>query len=71
MYTQALEALETATGLEPRLADAYYNRGRVFAELGRQGEARRQYLLALEIDPGFAPARSALDEHLPDGGLLD
>jgi homogentisate phytyltransferase/homogentisate geranylgeranyltransferase len=71
MYAQALDALETATVLDPRLADAYYNRGRVLGALGRQGEARRQYLLALEIDPGFAPARAALAENPPDGGLAD
>jgi tetratricopeptide (TPR) repeat protein len=47
------------------MIDPYYNRGQVFERLGRIDEARRQYLLALEIDPSFAPARAALDAAAP------
>jgi len=59
-YDDALAALARACELAPRLPDAYYNRGRVYERLGRPAEARRQYLLALEVDPAFTPARTAL-----------
>lgn len=60
-YRAALDALATATGLAPRMVDPYYNRGQVYDALGRKEEARRQYLLALELDPSFGPARQALE----------
>ncbi|MBD3368544.1 MAG: tetratricopeptide repeat protein, partial [Candidatus Eisenbacteria bacterium] len=48
---------------DPTLPDAYFNRGRVYEALGRPSEARRQYLLALELDQTFLPARRALASH--------
>ena len=62
---EALAALDRALSLDARLADAYYNRGVIYAALGHPGKARGQYLLALEIDPGFAPARQALEAVSP------
>jgi len=59
-FPAALEALETATRLAPRMVDPGYNRGQVYEALGSEEEARRQYLLALELDPSFSPARQAL-----------
>jgi 4-hydroxybenzoate polyprenyltransferase/predicted negative regulator of RcsB-dependent stress response len=59
-YDDALRSLEQAAKLDARLPDAYYNRGRVYEALGRRAEARRQYLLALELDPAFGPAARAL-----------
>lgn len=60
-YRAALDALANATRLAPRMVDPYYNRGQICDALGRKEEARRQYLLALELDPSFAPARQALE----------
>ena len=56
----ALASYDEATRLDPRMLDPYYNRGALFAQAGRIAEARRQFLLALEIDPSFTPAREAL-----------
>jgi len=56
----ALDALNYATRLDSRFVDPYVNRGRVYDALGRHAEARREYLLALEIDPAFTPARAGL-----------
>jgi 4-hydroxybenzoate polyprenyltransferase/tetratricopeptide (TPR) repeat protein len=61
-YADALAALDRATHLDPAMPDPYYNRGRILDALGRHEEARRQYLLALETSPSFAPARRALAE---------
>ena len=66
-YPAALGALATATRLAPRMVDPYYNRGQIYDDLGRKEEARREYLLALEIDPSFEPARVALRGHEPTG----
>jgi 4-hydroxybenzoate polyprenyltransferase/tetratricopeptide (TPR) repeat protein len=60
LLADAMNALAEATRLAPRMLDPYYNRGEIFRVMGREEEARRQYLLALEIDPSFAPAREAL-----------
>ncbi len=60
-FEESLAALNTAGELAPRMIDPYYNRGQLFERLGRSDEARRQYLLALEINPSFAPARAALE----------
>lgn len=59
---RALVAADVAVALSPRLADAYYNRGVAYEELSRADDALQQYLLALEIDPGFGPARDRLVE---------
>lgn len=59
-FDEALVALDEATRLAPRMLDPYYNRGALFLQAGRTNEARRQFLLALEIDPTFSPAREAL-----------
>jgi tetratricopeptide (TPR) repeat protein len=61
MYEEAMDALDYALGLDPRLVDAYYNRGEVYRAMGSPSDARRQYLMALEIDSGFEPARAALE----------
>jgi len=60
-YAEALAALDEATRLAPRMVDPYYNRGEIARATGREEEARRQFLLALEIDPSFRPARAALE----------
>jgi tetratricopeptide (TPR) repeat protein len=60
-YAAALEAFATATRLAPRMVGPYYNRGQVHEAMGDNEEARRQYLLALELDPSFEPARQALE----------
>jgi tetratricopeptide (TPR) repeat protein len=59
-YEAALHALATATRLAPRMVGPYFNRGQIYETLGQNEEARRQYLLALELDPRFSPARQAL-----------
>ncbi len=64
-YDAALRAFDEATKLAPRSPDPYFNRGEIARAVGREDEARRQYLLALELDPNFAPARAALE-----GGLF-
>jgi Flp pilus assembly protein TadD len=59
-FDAALRAIEEAVRLDPLTPEPYYNRGLTLNALGRTEEARRQYLLALEIDPEHAPARAAL-----------
>jgi tetratricopeptide (TPR) repeat protein len=67
-FGKSLAALDQATRLAPRMLDPYYNRGALYLQVGRKNEARRQFLLALEIDPSFAPAREALGRLSGDGG---
>ncbi len=59
-FLESLSALDTATELAPRMIDPYFNRGQALERMGRGEEARRQYMLALELDPSFGPARAAL-----------
>jgi len=60
-HEESLGAIDEATRLDPRASEPYYNRGLTLEATGRTNEARRQYLLALELDPMNLPARSALD----------
>jgi 4-hydroxybenzoate polyprenyltransferase/Tfp pilus assembly protein PilF len=66
-FDRALAALDEATRLAPRMLDPYFNRGALYLQTGRTNEARRQFLLALEIDPSFAPAREALERIVAPG----
>ena len=59
-HEESLRAIDEAARLGPRATEPYYNRGLTLEALGRTDEARRQYLLALELDPMNLPARSAL-----------
>ncbi len=59
-YEESLRAVDEAARLDPRAPEPYYNRGLTLDALDRTSEARRQYLLALELDPLHAPARAAL-----------
>ena len=64
-HEESLPAIDEAVRLDPTAPEPYYNRGLTLDALGRTSEARRQYLLALELDPGHGPARSALDRASP------
>ena len=64
-YGESLDAIDEATRLDPLAAEPYHNRGLTLDALGRTSEARRQYLLALEIDSRHAPARAALNREVP------
>ena len=61
----SLPALDEAVRLDPLAPEPYYNRGLSLDALGRTEEARRQYLLALELDPLYGPARAVLDRAAP------
>ena len=60
-HEESLRAIDEAARLSPRAVEPYYNRGLTLEALGRTNEARRQFLLALEISPGHTPARAALE----------
>jgi len=59
----ALMQANTAVSLAPRSAAAHYVLGLAQDGSGNPGEARSQWLSALESDAHFAPARLALAEH--------
>ncbi|MBI4587190.1 MAG: protein kinase [Planctomycetes bacterium] len=54
---EALLQLQKAAALFPERPDAFYHRARALMLLGRDGEARKELLAALEFQPGFVPAR--------------
>ena len=53
---QAMVDLEAAIKLNPKYADAYYNRGRVWFEAGVYGNAADLFTAAIELDPKHAGA---------------
>ncbi len=57
---EALEEFEAAVRLQPGSAKAQYCLGFGLAKAGRRDEAATHLERALEIDPGFKPAREAL-----------
>jgi len=61
-YERALSEMLAGIGsLNPR-AENYFELGKVFLKLGKISSARESFMYALQIDPGFAPARSALEQ---------
>ncbi len=62
----SLLALQKSTELLPNDAEAHYNLGNTFKELGRPNEAEASYRRALQINPDFAMAHSNLGITLHD-----
>lgn len=62
---EAIRRAQQGALLPPESAEAYYHLGRAYLARGNQGDtdsARRALERALEIDPNFAPAQTALSE---------
>jgi tetratricopeptide (TPR) repeat protein len=59
-YDEAMEHLQKAIELEPLNPEAYHNRGVIYERQGKQPAAIGEYRTALRYDPGYAPARQAL-----------
>jgi len=55
----AIERLERALELEPRLADAHSTIAIAYDQLGRQADAERHYLRATQLEPDNAPAANS------------
>lgn len=55
----AIERLERAIELEPRLADAHSTLAIAFDQLGRPADAERHYARATQLEPGNAPAANS------------
>lgn len=51
-WAESLEACDRALGLDPKLVEARYNRGRACFELARYQEARDDFQAALSLLPG-------------------
>jgi len=59
---EAIEEFETAVQLNPGLAEAHFGLGISLAISGRRNEAEAHLKRALEIRPGYEPARKALND---------
>ena len=59
-YEAAIQALNKAIDLDPRLQSAYYNLGLIYYQTGKPGEAVRHYYEALKLEPGDIQARRGL-----------
>jgi tetratricopeptide (TPR) repeat protein len=59
-FGDLLALAEGNVRLAPELEESQYYMGRALAGLGRAGEARAAYQLALRVNPGYAPALYAL-----------
>jgi tetratricopeptide (TPR) repeat protein len=57
----AIEDLTRAIELEPDRADAYYQRGRCHALLGKRDDALADYDRAIALDPGHERAAEKRD----------
>ncbi len=56
----ALEALETASNLDPNFAMTYYYRGAVYLQQGNRAQAANEFRHVLQLDPTNQLARDAL-----------
>lgn len=59
-HEDALGPLRRAAELRDKDAPAHFNLGRALALAGRRAEAEAEYRSALALDPGYAPAVTAL-----------
>jgi tetratricopeptide (TPR) repeat protein len=57
----AAEQFTHLIDMKYRVAPAHYNLGLIALKRGDRVEAARRFRLALQVDPGFKPARDALD----------
>ena len=60
----ALEHYLEAIRLQPRFVEAINNLGRLYLDEGRLEEAKASFRRALDINPGFTPARVNLERAL-------
>ena len=65
-----MEHWEQALRIKPDLAEAHYNLGMAFAQLGRMQEAMEHWEQALRIKPNFAEAHYNLGAALGQAGRL-
>lgn len=61
-YPEAVREIEKGISLSGPRADMFFELGRVCLAAGDQVEAKRSFIRALEIEPGFAPARASLQQ---------
>ena len=61
-YEEAIEAYRKALLYRPQDTSPLVNLGNVYIRLGRREEAIRELERALQANPGFAPARAALEK---------
>ena len=54
--TESLAHLQKALEIEPKFADAHYNLGNTYLQMGQAKEAIAQYQMALDIDPNDTQA---------------
>ena len=55
-WNEAIAEYDEAIRLDPKLAQAYYNRGNAYANLGQHQRAIQDYDEAIRLDPKLAPA---------------
>lgn len=55
-YGTALDSLRTSIALKPEHAICYYNRGLVYAGMGKHAESLAEFSRALRLDPALAAA---------------
>ncbi len=71
-FPLALEAAEKALELDPDLPDTYASLGLIHATyLWDWSRAERHFQRALELDPGYSPARQWYAEFLAEMGRID
>src|SRR6187551_2674507 len=70
-FDRASELIMRARRLNPDVAQPHHALGVLAERQARPDEASRHYYAALEVDPGFAPARANLARLLFDAGMLE
>ena len=55
-FRQAIEDCDKAIELNPKLAEAYFNRALAYGNLGNHRQAIKDYDRAIELNPGYEAA---------------
>lgn len=60
-YLEAIAHLDVAVQLGPNMPNSHYDRGLVLLKLNANQQAIKAFRAALDVDPSFSAARTALD----------
>ncbi|GAI02767.1 unnamed protein product, partial [marine sediment metagenome] len=61
-YQEAIDDLSVALQYTPKVAEAYFNRGQAYLKVGNSTAARKNFEMAIKLDPQYEEAKKMLQD---------